>query len=102
MLRLGGVSACLLLAGLFVGPIASAQPLSTGEPVCDDYLTVFEQCIRAKVRDPEQREEFLKNLELARNGFRKMTTNRFKPDVAGACTEARTTTMEMMRRVYGC
>ncbi|MCU0884785.1 MAG: hypothetical protein MUC44_07520 [Beijerinckiaceae bacterium] len=54
------------------------------------------------MRDPEQREEFLKNLELARNGFRKMTTNRFKPDVAGACTEARTTTMEMMRRVYGC
>lgn len=61
---------------------ASAE--GTGEPVCDDYLRQLETCVVTRTPEPE-RTEFLKTAELARIQFKKMQSNRFKPDVAGAC-----------------
>ncbi|MFN3889526.1 MAG: hypothetical protein ACK4MV_03940 [Beijerinckiaceae bacterium] len=80
-------------------PAAAAE--STGAPVCDEFLRVYEACVTQRTPEPE-RSEFLRGIELAREQYRRMASNRFKPDVAGACIEARKTVLNLLSKKYGC
>ncbi len=93
------IVAAAALSALLASPSARAE--STGVPECDSYLRQMEQCVTARVPEPEK-SEFLKGASLARVQFRRMTTMPYKPDVAGACREAQTTTFAMLSRQYGC
>jgi hypothetical protein len=80
---------------------ALADPESTGVPVCDAFLKKHERCARERIPEPE-RSEALKGIALAREAYRRMSANRFKPDVAGACEEASKTVLPFLTRIYGC
>jgi hypothetical protein len=87
---------------LFVVTIAGSATAQTATPqVCEDFLRAFEACVVARTGEPEK-SEFLRGIELARTQYARMAENRFKPDVAGACIEARKTIFAFLSERYGC
>lgn len=94
--------AMLVLAALGAAGPAAAE--STGVPACDAFLAEYEQCVRARVPEPE-RSEMLASLATTRATYRRLhtsTTLRVKPDLDAVCRETRTTTSDFMARTYGC
>jgi hypothetical protein len=92
------ICAALLLA-MTIGGTASAQ--TAAPQVCEDFLRDYHACAIARTPEPE-RSEFLRGIELARKQYARMAMHPLKPDVAGACIEARKMIFDFLSKQYGC
>jgi hypothetical protein len=81
--------------------VAAADADSTGVPACDAFLKEYHHCAATRVPEPN-RAEMLSQVALWRTQYRRMTTLPYKPDVAGACREARAQITIFLSKTYGC